>query len=246
MEPIPEIIQLKSIPSTNSYLKELLKQRNLAECSVVITHNQTRGRGQIGNSWESEPGKNLTFSVVFYPDIIPASHQFIFSKTISVALAAALEEFITPIDIKWPNDLYYQHQKLGGILIENSLEGNSISQSVVGIGINVNQTSFSAIVPNGISMKMISGKEWNLQTIFQKLHESLIKFYQELIEGNTTTIEEQYLSHLYRKSGYFKYRDKNGEFLATISAIEPSGHLCLKRPDQTISKYAFKEVEFIL
>ena len=246
METAPEIIQLKSIPSTNSYLKELLKQRNLAECSVVITHNQTKGRGQIGNSWESHPGKNLTFSLVFYPNIIPAAQQFIFSKTISVALAVALEHFITPIDIKWPNDLYYHHQKLGGILIENSLEGNSISQSIVGIGINVNQTSFSSAVPNGISMQMISGKEWDLQAVFMRLYESLIKYYQDLIEGNTAFIEQQYLSHLYRKSGYFKYRDKDGEFLATISGIEPSGHLCLKRKDQTISKYAFKEVEFVL
>ncbi|MGQ1890003.1 biotin--[acetyl-CoA-carboxylase] ligase [Thermophagus sp. OGC60D27] len=246
MKSVPEIIQLNSIPSTSTHLKELLKQQTLTECSVVITNNQTAGRGQPGNSWESAPGKNLSFSIVLYPDMVAPAHQFIISKTISVALAVALGKLISPIEIKWPNDIYYNNKKLGGILIENSLNGNLISQSVVGIGININQINFSSTIPNPTSMKLISGKSWDLKNVFLQLYQSILEHYENLKEENTNDIEEKYLSFLYRKTGFFKYRDKTGEFLASINKIGPAGHLYLTRSNGAISKYAFKEVEFIL
>jgi len=246
MNPVPEIIQLSSVHSTNTHLKELLKQQTLTEGSVVITNNQTAGRGQPGNSWESESGKNLTFSIILYPDMVSPTHQFIISKTIAVALTIALEKFISPIKIKWPNDIYFNDNKLGGILIENSLSGNIISHSVIGIGININQTSFSPSIPNPTSMQLITGKKWDLKNIFLQLYQSILTHYEHLTNKNTELIEKNYLTHLYRKEGFFKFRDNNGEFMASFNKIGPSGHLYLTRQDGVISKYAFKEVEFII
>jgi BirA family biotin operon repressor/biotin-[acetyl-CoA-carboxylase] ligase len=245
MDSLPVIIQPDSTSSTNMHIKELLKQQHLPECSVIITNRQTAGHGQAGNTWEAEPGKNLTFSIVFFPEMVPATSQFILSKTVAVAIVTALEKYFRPVEIKWPNDIYYHDQKLGGILIENALQGSSISQTIAGIGINVNQTSFPENIPNPISVKMITGFNMDLPTIFQQVYQSLTSTYQKLTENDTTEIERNYLSHLYRRTGFHKYRDSKGVFLARISNIGSAGHIFLTRPDGNTSRYAFKEVEFI-
>jgi len=245
MNSLPEIIQPEATHSTSSYLKELLKQRDLPECSVVITNRQTAGRGQPGNKWESSPGKNITFSIVLYPDMIPASQQFIISKTIGVAIVEAIETVTGPLQIKWPNDIYHHNRKLGGILIENSLQGSIINQTIVGIGINVNQEKFPEEIPNPVSIKNITGTTHELATLFESVYQSLTDHYTLLLDNNTKPIEEAYLKHLYRKTGLHKYKDANGTFRAEFSKIDPSGHLYLSREDGNITRYAFKEVEFI-
>lgn len=245
MKSSPEIIQPEEIHSTSSYLKELLKQRDLPECSVVITTRQTAGRGQPGNKWESSPGKNITFSIVFYPEMIPANQQFIISRTVAVAIVTAIEKITGPVKIKWPNDIYWNDRKLGGILIENSLQGSIINQCIAGIGINVNQEKFSKEIPNPVSIKNITGKTHELTTLFQSVYQSLADHYKLLLEDNSKIIEEIYLNHLYRKTGWHKYRDAKGTFRAEFSKIDPAGYLYLAREDGKISRYAFKEVEFI-
>ncbi len=246
MTPEPQIIQPEKTESTNTHLKELLKQNSLPEGSVVITHNQISGRGQPGNKWESQPGKNLTFSIVLYPDKITASKQFIISKTIAVGIISALEQKIAPIEIKWPNDLYYDNKKLGGILIENSLQGNKIAKCIVGIGININQVNFSENLPNPVSIKKITGKHYNLTSIFEILYQSIMEHYFQLIEeDNSTQIENAFITHLFRRTGMHKYRDAQGVFMAQFYKIGSAGHLYLRRENGDISRYAFKEVEFI-
>lgn len=245
MKSLPEIIQPEETPSTSSYLKELLEQRDLPECSAVITTKQTAGRGQPGNIWESSPGKNITFSMVFYPDMIPANQQFIISKTVAVAIVTAIEKVTGPVQIKWPNDIYWNDQKLGGILIENALQGSIINQCIAGIGINVNQEKFSEELPNPVSIKNITGRTHELAKLFQSIYQSIADYYTFLIEDNTTIIEQMYLNHLYRETGWHRYRDAKGTFLAEFSKIDSAGYLYLERKDGTISKYAFKEVEFI-
>ncbi|MFO8000747.1 MAG: biotin--[acetyl-CoA-carboxylase] ligase [Marinilabilia sp.] len=246
METTPQIIQIEETASTSSYLKALLKERDLPECSVVITSNQTAGRGQPGNTWESLPGKNITFSIVLHPTMITASEQFILSKTVSVALTEVLEKIISPVYIKWPNDIYHKDRKLGGILIENALKGPVIDQCIAGIGINVNQPEFPDNLPNPVSLLQITGLEQNLPELFQNLFESLTDHYATLSEGFTQTIEEKYLARLYRSSGRYRYKDANGEFMARFSGIGPAGHLFLLRDNGEISSYAFKEVEYVL
>ncbi len=235
---------MESIPSTNWYLKELLKQRHLPECSVVITQNQTRGRGQQDNGWESEPFKNLTFSIVFYPHYLKAAQQFIISKCVSVAIAEVLAGILPQFAIKWPNDLYCGAGKVGGILIENSLKGMIIEQCVAGIGINVNQEIFHSSAPNPLSIKGITGRETDLTELFQQIYESLLTQYAQLSSLRTETINERYLHFLFRKEGWHRYRDAGGNFEAQFAEIESSGHLVLQRKDGSFSRYAFKEVSF--
>ncbi len=235
---------MESVPSTNSHLKELLKQRHLPECSVVITQNQTLGRGQQGNFWEGEPFKNLTFSIVFYPQHIKAAHQFILSKCVSVAIAEVLTAILPRFAIKWPNDLYCGAEKVGGILIENVLKGSNIEQCVAGIGINVNQEIFKSDAPNPVSVKGITGRETDLFDLFGRIYESLCTHYSQLINQRQNAIEERYHHFLFRKEGWHPYRDEKGTFEARFAEIEPSGHLILQRRDGTLSRYAFKEVSF--
>ncbi|MFW6043646.1 MAG: biotin--[acetyl-CoA-carboxylase] ligase [Marinilabiliaceae bacterium] len=246
MEPPPEIIQPEETESTSSYLKEILKQRQLPECSVVITNRQTAGRGQPGNAWISNPGKNLTFSMIFYPEMVPASEQFILSKAVTVAITDVLGEMIPEVSIKWPNDIYHQDRKLGGILIENTLNGPNISQSIAGIGLNINQMTFSETIPNPVSLQKITGQKHELLPLFESIFHSLTEHYAQLVNDETETISEKYMDRFYRKKGWHKYKDANGEFTAKFSRIGPAGHLFLQRKNGEISRYAFKEVEFII
>ncbi|WP_010663362.1 biotin--[acetyl-CoA-carboxylase] ligase [Marinilabilia salmonicolor] len=246
MQHIPEIIQPAQTASTSTYLKELLKQRKLPECSVVITNNQTEGKGQPGNKWETEPGKNLTFSMIFYPNGIKASEQFIISKAVSVAIVKTLKKFNLSATIKWPNDIYINDKKLGGILIENTLSGQTIDQCIIGIGLNINQETFPDHLPNPVSAKNVSGRETDLLAIFGELHESISDLYDQVLAQDHPEIEKEYLNQLYRRSGRHLYKDKTGLFKAEFHSIGPAGHLFLKREDGSVTGYAFKEVEHIL
>ena len=246
MEVSPEIIQPEETESTSSYLKEILKQRQLPECSVVITNRQTAGRGQPGNAWISNPGENLTFSMILYPEMIAAPEQFIISKMVAVAITDVLSEIIPEVSIKWPNDIYHQDRKLGGILIENTLSGQNISHAIVGTGININQISFPQSLPNPVSLRQITRREHELLPLFERIFYSLTEHYELLVNDETETIREKYLDRLYRKQGWHQYKDANGAFTAKFSRIGPAGHLFLQRKNGEISKYAFKEVEYII
>ncbi len=245
MQEIPEIIQPERTASTSTYLKELLKQRKLPECSAVITNNQIAGRGQPGNKWVTQTGKNLTFSLVLYPNMIKASEQFIISKTISLAIIDVLTLFHVEATIKWPNDIYVGNLKLGGILIENTISGSAIDQCIIGIGLNINQETFPEYLPNPVSIKNITGRDTDLLSLFQNLHESLVGHYEKLADTPPEPINKKYHEKLFRKSGMHLYRDKNGLFEAEFAGTGAAGHLFLKRKDGNTCSYAFKEVEFI-
>ncbi|MFW5753371.1 MAG: biotin--[acetyl-CoA-carboxylase] ligase, partial [Marinilabiliaceae bacterium] len=214
--------------------------------SVVITNRQTAGRGQPGNAWLSKPGENLTFSMIFYPETVTAPEQFIISKTVAVAITDVLGEIIPEVSIKWPNDIYHRDRKLGGILVENTLNGSIISHAIIGIGLNINQMTFPETLPNPVSLQQITGQKHELLPLFERIFHSLTEHYARLVNDETGTISEKYLRRLYRRKGWHKYQDANGEFMAKFSRIGPAGHLFLQRKNGEISRYAFKEVEFII
>ena len=162
------IEQLAETDSTNDYLAKLCNQGNIEEFYTERTEYQTSGKGQRGNSWESEPGKNLLFSFVFYPTALEAKSQFNLSMLVATGLVDALSGYTDGFSIKWPNDIYWKDQKIAGILIENMLEGKYISQCIVGIGLNVNQTVFHSSAPNPISLAQIIGKEIDREELFKK------------------------------------------------------------------------------
>lgn len=243
---MPEIIHIQETVSTNKYLREIMRQSALEEGSVVYADFQTSGRGQMGNSWESEAGLNLTFSVVIYPDCIPANQQFLISQIAALSVKETLDRYVDGITVKWPNDIYWKDKKICGMLIENDLNGKEIYCSILGIGINLNQEVFRSDAPNPVSLTQITGKKYNIE---QELHAFLRLFYNyylSLLKGEVNNIRQRYKEALYHNNGYHKYKDEEGIFSARIYDIEPTGHLLLQLPEGNIKRYAFKEVSHII
>ena len=241
--------KVKETTSTNDYLANLCRESKAKEFYTVMAESQTKGKGQRGNSWESESGKNLTFSTVLYPTALEANKQFILSMLAALACHEALSNYTNGFSIKWPNDIYWKDKKIGGILIENELEGKYITQSIIGIGLNINQEAFYSDAPNPVSLKQIIGAEVNLQEVLMKVVHGIIGGYRQ-IEANFNisqlAISAMYRKHLYRRKGLFPYRDAQGDFLAEHQEVEPDGHLVLKDEQGALRRYAFKEVTFVL
>lgn len=250
-------IYLEEINSTNSYmLQQLSDGVKLEEGSVIYTMKQTAGRGQVGNSWESEDGKNVAFSLLLRPTFLPIRNQFIISEIVCVAIHEALTQCgLENVSIKWPNDIYCGDDKICGILIENSLVGSSYSLSVVGIGINVNQMTWIGNAPNPTSMKICAGRDFDPVAVMEMVAERITHYYNimKTIDagvwgGMCEAIHKNYMQHLYRKDGLHPYKDAETgkEFMARIKTIEPSGYLQLEDPEGSMYRYMFKEVKFVL
>jgi BirA family biotin operon repressor/biotin-[acetyl-CoA-carboxylase] ligase len=234
-----------SLSSTNEKLNELLRESGLPEFSVVITPNQTAGKGQAGNSWESEKGKNITLSVLLKPLFLEPHNQFYISKVVSLAIVDTLEGFNIQPTVKWPNDIYVDDKKIAGILIENSIMGNYISNSIAGIGINVNQERFISDAKNPVSVHNILNEVKSIEATLDILLHNLLKWYTVLIDDEPERIDNEYFDRLYRKDGFYRFKDVRGEFSAKISGVETSGILVLTDSHGQRREYAFKEVEFL-
>ncbi|WP_280744634.1 MULTISPECIES: biotin--[acetyl-CoA-carboxylase] ligase [unclassified Parabacteroides] len=240
----PQIIRLDETVSTNKYLRECLREERLPEGSVVLSEFQSGGRGQAGNHWESSPGKNLLFSVVLYPDCIPANRQFLISQIASLAVKETLDTYTDSITIKWPNDIYWKDRKICGMLIENDLTGRHIYCSIIGIGINLNQESFESNAPNPISLFQITGETYDKEKMLKKFLQSFYNYYLLLLQEKEESTREAYRKALYRGNGYHSFSDDNGSFEACIDDIALTGHLHLRLKDGKIRTYAFKEVSY--
>ena len=234
-----KIVHIDETDSTNRWLKSHQLIAKSQEPMVVLTDYQTAGKGQGTNSWESERGKNLLFSIFYHPEAIPANRQFVISMAISLAIADALGEQIGDVSIKWPNDIYWRNGKIGGILIENRLSGQIIRDSIIGVGINVNQQHFHSDAPNPVSLWQIHGQETDREAL---LHEILDRFSLYIHQE----IKERYKAILYRRKGFHPYSDKEGTFMATFVDVEDDGHLLLSDESGKERRYVFKEVQYII
>ena len=165
-----KIIHIDETDSTNRYLK------GVKEGNVVVADYQTSGRGCGTNTWESERGKNMLFSVMIHPVQLPVQRQFHISMAISLAIVEALEQQIGDVSIKWPNDIYWRNAKICGILIENTLQGNRIKDSVIGVGLNVNQRAFHSDAPNPVSLWQIHGQETDREQLLRDILRNFDKF----------------------------------------------------------------------
>lgn len=239
------IIQLQNVDSTNCYLRALQEKEEQEEGTVVAAYEQTAGRGQRGNTWEAEPGKNLTFSMIFHPQEIQAADQFIISQLVSTAIKEVLDKYIPEVSIKWPNDIYCQDKKIGGILIENDLSGYEVFQSIIGIGINVNQELFLSNAPNPVSMTQVTKQQYDLDKLLKEFASQIYINYFDVLDGAEHEIKEIYKNSLYRGKGMHAYEDDNGAFLGEFVKTEPTGHLVLRDSEGIIRRYAFKEVRFV-
>lgn len=241
-------IHLEEIKSTNSWLLEQLGQGvSFEDETVVWTTRQTAGRGQVGNSWEAEPDKNISFSVLLKPSFLAPRDQFVLSELTALSVA----EIIPDAVIKWPNDIFVHEKKICGMLIENQLQGASFAYSILGIGINVNQERWVGNAPNPTSIKLETGEENDPREILQQVVKSIDRRYQMLKAdpiGIRSLIHSQFCRHLYRGEGFFPYVDaKSGEpFNARICDVQPTGHLHLQTEAGEERVYGFKEVKFVL
>jgi len=240
------IIRLQSVDSTNNYAKSFLKQnKTLAEGTVIIAESQEQGRGQYGNSWDTEPGKNLTFSIVLYPKFLKASEQFLLSQAVSLGIVDCLRNHISlPVFIKWPNDILIEKKKMCGILIENNIMKDALSESIVGIGLNVNQSVFPESVLNATSLKLISKNDFDLEVLLQELLGCIEKYYLKLMHGQIDFIKEKYLQQLYQYKISADYNIKNEKVEGTIEGVNKMGQLEMRVKDE-VRVFNNKEVEFL-
>lgn len=243
--PVPLIV-IDETNSTNSHLQKICMQQCPEEFSTVVANYQSAGRGQRGNSWESEAGKNLLFSYVLFPSFLEVNRQFLISQIASLAVKEELDNYTLNITIKWPNDIYWKEKKIAGMLIENDLTGKFISRSITGIGININQNVFQSAAPNPVSLIQITSKSYNLSDILARIMLRIKDYYQLLCQSETELITTRYEQALFRKAGMHRYKDANGEFRAQIMRVEATGRLILKDEKQTERGYMFKEVEYLL
>jgi len=240
------IIKLNAIDSTNSYLKELAAKSVIESYTVVVAKHQTTGRGQMGTTWVSDEGKNLTFSILINFDTFEVQDQFYLSMAVSLGVLNSVKMNVkTPIAIKWPNDILAEKDKLAGILIENVLSGNFIKHSIVGIGLNVNQQVFSESIGKVTSLKMISGIKFDKDKLLNKVVKS-INYYIGYIERNEfKELKELYLESLYQFNKPSMFEDKNGTvFLGKIVDVFEDGRLVIEFENETTHKFNLKEIKF--
>ena len=241
------IIRLMETASTNQFLKEKnLTTSTEGSITVVVADYQTAGKGQGTNTWESESGKNLLFSILVHPTTLPIERQYILSEAAALSYKEVLDAYTEDISVKWPNDIYWQDRKISGTLIETSLSKGAIKDFIIGTGININQREFHSDAPNPVSLCQITGRETPLEEVLNKVVESFEKYYQMVVDGAYDTISKRYHEALYRKEGLFPYRDQNGRFTAEIVRVKDDGHLVLKDSQGNTREYAFKEVQFVM
>lgn len=250
-QPRLNYIYLEEAKSTNSFLLE--NAPSLPDATVLYTYRQTAGRGQRGNSWESEPGMNLAFSMLLKNPPLEAKQQFCISEVVSVAICGFLSQFAEGFKVKWPNDIYHDDQKICGILIENSLNGKQIAHSVIGAGININQTCFLSDAPNPVSLKQITGDDYDLDHLLhdvcQRIVEGMGRVLSDLSDqSDLSDLYSRYMECLYRNDGELHlWQLPDGTcFEAVIDHVAPDGMLTLHHVDGTDHSYAFKEVKHII
>ena len=240
------IRKFSQIDSTNEEALRLIADRRAKEGIVLQADSQTRGRGAGQNNWESEPGKNLTFSVILEPHFLEPSKQFVLTEMISLALFDVVERRLgnEGLFIKWPNDLWFHDKKLAGVLVQNRVTGNQLEYSVVGVGLNVNQKNFYSDAPNPGSMIHFSGKKENLSRLLDEILIQFSIYYQKIIQ-NEKSLENSYLQRLFQMGKWADYSDAAGRFTAQITGINQYGQLILSDRQGKQRVYGFKEIEFL-
>jgi BirA family biotin operon repressor/biotin-[acetyl-CoA-carboxylase] ligase len=242
-----KIIKLSAIDSTNSFLKEMASSSTVENFTVVVTENQIKGRGQQGSTWESEVGKNLIFSVFVVFDALNVLDKKYLSYAVSLAVFEVLQqENIPRIAIKWPNDILSANKKIGGILIENSLKGSKISSSVIGIGLNVNQTRFSSTLEKASSLKLTSNRTFNLEQLLEDMVVSLQSKIALLNTKDFSSLESSYLRVLYKKNTPTMFKDRKGAlFMGIIRGISMDGKLQVELEDEMLREFGIKDISLL-
>lgn len=242
------LIKLISVDSTNDYLKNLASNSEpLPEGTVIMAEHQFAGRGQHGNVWYAEPGKNLTFSIFLKPFFIAPEQHFLLNIMVSVALNNVLSKYLRDgLSIKWPNDIYFGDKKIGGILIENTVMGNKLKHTIIGIGLNINQFSFDTqLQQKAASLSQILQQDVNLPMLLSEICTQIEQLYLKLKSGKGATLQDLYVNKLYRINQIAKYSHKGEVFEGKIEGISDTGMLRIKPLHGETVEFGFKEVVFV-
>ncbi|TAI46748.1 biotin--[acetyl-CoA-carboxylase] ligase [Flagellimonas allohymeniacidonis] len=243
MGELTEIIKLDATDSTNLYLKDLLLSQELLDYTTVVTKNQRKGRGQLGTIWETEEGKNLTFSVLKNLGSCKVSEQFKLNICVSLAVYDALNQYEVPnIKIKWPNDIMSGSFKICGILIENLLKGQFIKNVIIGIGLNVNQTQFGTLT-KASSLSGVMGRQFDLNELLASLRSNLKLRLDAINQKTFQQLQTEYEQLLFRKDKPSTFKNQQEElFMGIIRGISEEGKLIVELEDDSVQKYDLKEV----
>ena len=241
-----EIIKLNATNSTNTYLKNLLKEKQVKDLSCIWALSQTQGRGQQGAKWISEPGKNLTFSVLKKFENLPSEYHFLLNMEVSLAIFRALKKLYIPdLAVKWANDILSSKKKICGILIENTLHKEQISASIIGIGVNVNQVFFNNL-PNVSSLQKIMGHPFDLEEVLLLICQELEVSLKSLSPTRFETMLDEYHTHLFRKDKPSTFEYPNGErFMGYIRGVSHNGQLQVEQEDALMSSFSLKEIKLL-
>ncbi|MGQ4706500.1 biotin--[acetyl-CoA-carboxylase] ligase [Capnocytophaga gingivalis] len=241
-----EIIKLNATNSTNTYLKNLLKEKQVKDLSCIWALSQTQGRGQQGAKWISEPGKNLTFSVLKKFENLSSEYHFLLNMEVSLAIFHALKKLYIPdLAVKWANDILSSKKKICGILIENTLHKEQISSSIIGIGVNVNQVFFNNL-PNVSSLQKIMGHPFDLEEVLLLICQELEVSLKSLSPTRFETMLDEYHTHLFRKDKPSTFEYPNGErFMGYIRGVSHNGQLQVEQEDALMSSFSLKEIKLL-
>lgn len=243
------IIWKDNIGSTNTYLKSSIQSGQIFDNGdIIIATDQTHGKGRGTNNWESEPNKNLTFSIFLKPEFLKAEDQFLLNKAVSLGIFNFVKSTISDqkISIKWPNDIYINDKKVAGILIDNTISGNTIEHSIIGIGININQINFSKNLPNPVSLFNILNKEFNLEKCLDSLCNFLNVEYSHLLNSKFTKLDQSYHSALYKLNEYYHFKIGNKIIKSKIIGVSDLGKLQVELFGNVIEEYDYSEIKFII
>jgi BirA family biotin operon repressor/biotin-[acetyl-CoA-carboxylase] ligase len=239
-------IYLPSCHSTNDIAAEIIQTKRVFDGTIVITSNQTAGRGQRENTWEAMPNQNITVSMILKPDFLNIAQQFRLNMAVSLGIYEFLCKYLSEgLAIKWPNDIYVANRKMGGVLIENTLSGSRIAYSVIGIGLNINQLSFSN--DKAISLRLALHKldDYEIEKLIEQLCECIEKYYLQLKNGHTEVQKKKYLERIFRFGELHQY-DQNGErLLGKIIDVAETGHLIMEVGEE-VKMFDFKEISFVI
>lgn len=241
-----KIIKLNAIDSTNDFLKNMTRNEAVENFAVVVTHNQTKGKGQMGSTWNSEIGKNLIMSVLVKDLLDNVDEIFHLNVAISLAVIQVLEEFKIPkISIKWPNDIMSDNKKIAGILIENSFKSDNTIESIVGIGLNVNQKEFSNL-PKASSLSVITNLEFDLDVILNKILFQIKRNCALISSNQSTYLWQKYHDNLFKKGLPMAFEDVNkNQFMGIIQEISIDGRLKLLLEDDSFKFYELKQIQML-
>lgn len=238
------IIRLKEVDSTNSYLKSLSEYDSDA-LTVAVADYQSAGKGQGTHTWESKAGENLLFSLLVCPTWIPVRRQFLLSMAGALAIKEALDAYAEGFTLKWPNDVYWNDKKISGTLIETAVDSQGVKRCIFGIGININQTQFESDAPNPVSLCQILGHEVDREEVLQKVIAAFGQYYELLRRADYMDVSGIYHLSLYRRNGYHWYEDADGKFEGAFVEVEDDGHLVLHDRRGVIRSYTFGELKFL-